>query len=144
MHFPGDSDSKGSACTVGDPGSVPGLGRSLGGRNGYPFQYSCLGTAMDRRVWQDCSPWGRKVLAITEWLILSLFDFFILSLTKYVVSFCIFIPGWKYWKTLKQLKNTSYSCSFFICPAIVKWPWARLRQALDFFVVCLGNKWTAS
>ena len=34
MGFPTGSDCKESACNVGDPGSVPGLGRSSGGRNG--------------------------------------------------------------------------------------------------------------
>ena len=32
--FPGGSDSKESACNVGDPGSIPGLGRSPGGGHG--------------------------------------------------------------------------------------------------------------
>ena len=40
--FPGGSDGKESACNVGDPGSIPGLGRSLGGGRGNPLQYSCL------------------------------------------------------------------------------------------------------
>ena len=31
---------------------IPGLGRSSGERNGYPFQYSCLGNSMDRAAWQ--------------------------------------------------------------------------------------------
>ena len=45
------SDGKESACNVGDPGSIPGLGRSLEEGNGNPLQYSCLGNPMDRRVW---------------------------------------------------------------------------------------------
>ena len=40
--FPGGSDGKESACTAGDPGSVPGLGRSPGEGNGTRLQYSCL------------------------------------------------------------------------------------------------------
>ena len=40
--FPGGSDGKASAYNVGDPGSIPGLGRSSGEGNGNPFQYSCL------------------------------------------------------------------------------------------------------
>ena len=31
---------------------IPGLGRSPGGGNGNPFQYSCLGNPMDRGAWQ--------------------------------------------------------------------------------------------
>ena len=38
--FPGSSAGKESACNAGDPGSIPGLGRSTGERMGYPFQYS--------------------------------------------------------------------------------------------------------
>jgi len=34
-----------------DTGSIPGPGRSLGGGNGNPFQYSCLGNTMDRGAW---------------------------------------------------------------------------------------------
>ena len=40
--FPGGSDGKASAYNVGDPGSIPGLGRSPGEGNGNPLQYSCL------------------------------------------------------------------------------------------------------
>ena len=45
--FPGGSDGRESACNAGDPGSIPGLGRSPEG-NGNPFQYSCLENSMDR------------------------------------------------------------------------------------------------
>ena len=46
--LPGGSDCKESACNAGDPGSVPGLGRSPGEGNGNPLQYSCLENPMDR------------------------------------------------------------------------------------------------
>ena len=49
--FPGGSDDKESSCNVGDPGSIPGLGRPLGEGNGNPIQYSCLGNPMDRGAW---------------------------------------------------------------------------------------------
>ena len=52
MGFPGSSDSKATAYNVGDPGSMPGLGRHLGEGKCYPPQYSCLGNSMDRRAWQ--------------------------------------------------------------------------------------------
>ena len=52
MGFPGNSDGKESACNARDLGPVPGSGRSPGGGNGYPLQYSCLGNSMDRRPWQ--------------------------------------------------------------------------------------------
>ena len=42
---------KQSACNVGDPGSIPGLGRSPGGGDENPLQYSCLENSMDRGAW---------------------------------------------------------------------------------------------
>ena len=42
MGFPGASHGKESACNAGDPGLIPGLGRSPGEGNGYPLQYPCL------------------------------------------------------------------------------------------------------
>ena len=44
------SAGKESACNVGNLGSVPGLGRSPGGGNGNPLQYSCLENSMDHIV----------------------------------------------------------------------------------------------
>ena len=40
-----------SAYNAGDPGSMPGLGRSPGEGNGNPLQYSCLENPMDRGAW---------------------------------------------------------------------------------------------
>ena len=37
---------------TGETGSIPGLGRSPGGRKGNPLQYSCLENSMDRGAWQ--------------------------------------------------------------------------------------------
>ena len=45
--FPGGSDGKESACNAGDPGLIPGLGRSPG-ENGNPLQYSSLENPKDR------------------------------------------------------------------------------------------------
>jgi len=50
--FSGSSDSKESACNVGDPGLIPGLRRSPEDGNDNPLQYSCLEKSMDRRAWQ--------------------------------------------------------------------------------------------
>ena len=56
--FPSSSDGKASACNAGDPGLIPGLGRSPEEGNGYPLQYSGLENSMDRGVWQVMdSPW---------------------------------------------------------------------------------------
>ena len=48
---PGGSDSKESACSTRDLGSIPGLGRTPEGRHGNPLQYSCLENPMDREAW---------------------------------------------------------------------------------------------
>ena len=53
--IPGGSDSKESTCSMGNLGSIPGLGRSLGGGHGNPLQYSCLENTMDRGVWRATS-----------------------------------------------------------------------------------------
>ena len=60
--FPGGSDSKESACNVGDPGSIPESGRSPGEGNGHPFQYFCLENSIDREAWKAtvhgvCKEW---------------------------------------------------------------------------------------
>ena len=47
LGFPGGSVGKASASNAGDLGSIPGLGRSPGERNGTPLQYSCLENPMD-------------------------------------------------------------------------------------------------
>ena len=44
----------------GDEGSTPGPGRSPGGRNGTPLQYSCLGNPMDRGAWRATSLGGKE------------------------------------------------------------------------------------
>ena len=49
--LPSGSVGQESACSAGDPGSIPGSGRSSSERNGDPFQYSCLENPMDREVW---------------------------------------------------------------------------------------------
>ena len=50
--MPRSSVSKESACSVGDPGLIPGLGRSPGEGNGNPLQCSCLENSMDREAWR--------------------------------------------------------------------------------------------
>ena len=54
-----------SACNVGDPGWIPGLGRSPGEGHGNPLQYSCLENPMDRGVWKAE---GLRVAQSQTWL----------------------------------------------------------------------------
>ena len=49
--FPVDSVVKNPPAMAGDKDSISASGRSLGERNGNPFQYSCLENSMDRGVW---------------------------------------------------------------------------------------------
>ena len=54
MGLPHGSVGKESACNAGDTGDtglIPGSGRSPGGGNGNPSQYSCLENPMDRGAW---------------------------------------------------------------------------------------------
>ena len=59
-------NKKESACNAGDPGLIPGLGRSSGEGNGNPLQYSFLENSMDRGAWKATSPWGCQELDMTE------------------------------------------------------------------------------
>ena len=51
LRFPGGSDGNASAYNAGDPGLIPGSGRSLGEGNGNLLQYSCLKNPMDQGAW---------------------------------------------------------------------------------------------
>ena len=59
MGFPCGSAGKESACNVGDLGSIPGLGRSLGEGKGYPLQYCGLENSMDCIVHGVVKSWTR-------------------------------------------------------------------------------------
>ena len=50
VHLDG-SDGEESACSMGDPGLIPGSGRSPGEGNNNPLQYSCLEKPLDRGAW---------------------------------------------------------------------------------------------
>ena len=66
LGFPGSSDSKESACNAGDPGSIPGSGRSPGEGNGNPLQYSCLEKSHGWRSLVGYTPWDCKEVDMTE------------------------------------------------------------------------------
>ena len=63
--FPDSSVGKESACSAGDLGLIPGLGRSFGEGKGYPLQYSGLENSMD---------WIVQGVT-TSWTLLSNFNF---------------------------------------------------------------------
>jgi len=73
MKFPGGTESKESAYNAGDPGSIPGSGRSPGEGNGNPLQYSFLENPYRQRSLAGYSPWGCKELDPTERLHIHIF-----------------------------------------------------------------------
>ena len=73
-HFPGGSDSKVSTRNAGNPGSIPGLAKSPGERNGNPLQYSWQSTPVflpekshGQRSLAGYSPRGHKESDATEY-----------------------------------------------------------------------------
>ena len=72
LGFSGGSNSKESACGAGDLGSVPGLGRSWGKRNGNLLKYSCQKNSVNRGAWRATvhrdSPQTCKESEMTEQL----------------------------------------------------------------------------
>ena len=68
----GVSESKESACTVGDLGSIPGLERFPREENVNPLQYACLGEFHGQRSLVGYSPWGLKESDMTDQVKLSL------------------------------------------------------------------------
>ena len=67
MGFPGGSDGKESAYNAGDSDLIPELGRSPGGGNGSPFQFSCPKNSVDRGTCRLQS-WGCKESDMTKQL----------------------------------------------------------------------------
>ena len=66
MGFPGGSEVKASASNAGDPGSIPGSGRSPGEGNGNPLPVFLPGESHGRRRLVGYSPWGCKESDTTE------------------------------------------------------------------------------
>ena len=56
---------KKSTCKAGDSGPIPGSGRSPGGGQGNPLQYSCLENLTGQRSLVGYSPWGHTKLDMT-------------------------------------------------------------------------------
>ena len=69
----GSSVGKESACSAGDLGSIPGLGRSPGGGNGNPLQYPCLDNLVDRGAWW-VAVHGVAESGTTEWLTIYVYQ----------------------------------------------------------------------
>ena len=80
LGIPGGSDSKESACNAEELDAIPGLGRSPGGGNDNPLQYSCLENPMDEEPGGVKSMRSQRVghnysnLACVQWYVLSNFS----------------------------------------------------------------------
>ena len=85
--FPGSSDSKESACSAGDLGSIPGLGRSPEGGHGSLLQYSNLENPHGQWNLGGYSSWGHQELDVTkrlstaQWPLDLSLDMFIINKT---------------------------------------------------------------
>ena len=86
LGFSGGLDGKETACNAGDTGSIPGSGRSPGGRQGKPLQYSHLENSMDREAW-----WATVHGVTTSWTRLP--QIIHESIQNSGIWFC-FIPLW--------------------------------------------------
>ena len=95
--FPGGSAGKEFTCNAGDPGLIPGLGRSPGEGNGYPLQYSGLENSMDcivhgiARVGHDWATFTFSFFLLIPWHVSlpsealipsSSFSWFLLQLSR--------------------------------------------------------------
>ena len=83
---------KKTGCNVGDPGSIPGLGRYPGEGNGNLLHYSCLENSMDREDWWAKVHGGHKELDMTKQLTFPNASYRILAV-NYCTNlqlFCIF------------------------------------------------------
>ena len=130
--FPGGSDSKASVYNAGDPGSIPGLGRSLEEGNGNPLQYSCLKNSTDclpRSLVVD-SPWSHKEADTT----------FIPQLFKlpHPFNYCLLAClNWTPWQNL-------YLFFFWLhCPACeILFPGTGIEPGPSAVTVQSPNHWT--
>ena len=82
--FPGGSGVKASACSAGDPGSIPESGISPGEGNGNPLQYSCLENPME---W---GPWWATVHGVAKSQT-QLRDFSFTSLSPQIGIYCFIL-----------------------------------------------------
>ena len=90
LGFPGGSVGKESTCNagdLGDMGSIPGSGRSLGGGHGNPLQYSCLENPMDRGAWWATAHRVAKSQPSLKWMSMNALSAFVLDLPDYLILY---------------------------------------------------------
>ena len=118
--YAGAPDGKESACNAGDPGSIPGSGRSPGEGNGNPLQPSCLENPSCleglRSIGEMCpprhcnligySPWGHKESDTTERLHFTSLHFTIYRVREGSWQFSLFMIHPLPLHLLKELYNS--------------------------------------
>ena len=135
--FPIGSDGKESACNVGDLDSIPGLGRSPGGRHSNSLQYSCLENPHEQRSLAGYSSWGHKVLDMTAWLSTALpssfFQDFLIVFDFWQLDFNMplyrYIRFYSIWSSLSFLTTAQLHSSHMLI--MLKILQARLQQYVN-------------
>ena len=144
--FPGGSDSKVSACSAGDPGLIPGSGRSPGEGNGNPLQYSCLENSMDGGAWLAI------VHGVTKsWTRLSHFtSLHFTSLSQApgrCIVTCLHVGGlWKKQKNHLNMKSwilkKNFCCGCFgqgvACRILVRWVCVSVCPVAQLYLTPFG------
>ena len=107
--FPGSSAGKESTSNAGDPGLIPGVGRSPEGGHCHPPKYSCLGNPMDTGAWR-ATVHGTAESNTTE------------QLSTYPLHACLFIcrvrgDGGTYWNRREHLAQSASVSGASMCPA---------------------------
>ena len=133
--FPPGAEVKASAYNVGDLGSIPGLGRSLGEGNGNPLQYSCLENPMDRGA---CWATVRRMQRVGhDWatsLSLSLLSW--IDVEFYQILLCI---CWDHHVAFVFPFVDVFHVDWFAYGETSLWPWgeSNLIMVYDLFYVLL-------
>ena len=131
--FPVGSDRKEYACDVGDPGLIPGWGRSTGEGNGNPRQLP--GKSHGQRILSGYSPWDRKKSDVTEWLSLSFLENGSNSTKVYAWSHTPPSPkshlDWPPLTSLEQFSEFSERLSPSCNPQITILIWAQINVSLS-------------
>ena len=110
LGLPCSSYGKESACNAGDPGSIPGLGKSSREGNGNTLQYSCLENPMDRGAWRVMVHWVAKSWTrLRDHLLLLLCTVFCRASPFYISTNNI-----QMFQLLHSLASTSLWCFFLI------------------------------
>ena len=125
--FPGGSDGKASACNAGDPGSIPGSGRSPGEGNGNPLQYSCLENSIDEGGWQATVHGVAKSRTRLSDFTKSLSHYIHTSEYTYLSFLALSLRGSRSSNTPRSTR-TPVSESWFLVPFSTKRNWGFLQK----------------